>query len=372
MLKAASMTPPGTETSPAIRMGQEHNRKFIESLMKAVDDARVITEHISITDQAVTVEALATVEPDSGSATFLAAQTPSALPLFNKLPQGRLLYYDLAGDFSRLVAASAQMTVSAYPENEKLQAAVKELEAVQFQEFAGAFGLGDLEGGVVRGVSLSKVNSPEEYRGLVGRMVEAMGTIDNGTFQQDMSIKRDAETIEGTKVDLVKVGFNASKDAPGAASGQEIMEIMFGKEGMTQRIGVVDGIFVQAIGDASVMTTAIKAIRSEASESDAAAKAAATTREQLNTQANAVVLADLPRVLGGALQVAIESKKLPLPIDAEAIENINLPSSYAGVAVVAEKDAAHFRAHIPAEQVRGFVELVNVLQKAAPQRDRAN
>jgi hypothetical protein len=77
-------------------------------------------------------------------------------------------------------------------------------------------------------------------------------------------------------------------------------------------------------------------------------------------------------VLGGALQVAIESKKLPLPIDAEAIENINLPPSYAGVAVVAEKDAAQFRVHIPAEQVRGFVELVNVLQKAAPQRDRAN
>lgn len=372
MLKAASSTPPGAETSPAVRMGQESNRKVIESLMKAVDDARLIAKHVSITDQALTVEALATVEPGSESAKFFAAQAPSELSLLDELPQGRLLYYDLAGDFSRFVAASVKMTVSAYPMNEKLQTAVKELDAVQFQEIAGAFGLGDLKGGVVRGVSLSKVDRPDDYRGLVRRMVDAMGTIDNGAFQQEMSIKTDAETIEGLKVDLVKVGFKPSKDAPAAASNLEVMEIMFGKDGMTQRIGVVDGIFIQAIGDASVMATAIKAIRDSKPESDAAAKALTKTREQLEGEANAVVLTDLPRVLGGALQVAIESKRLPLPIDAEAIEKINLAPSYAGMAVVAEDDAARFRGLIPAEQVRGFIELVNVLQKAAPKPDRAN
>jgi hypothetical protein len=355
-----------------MKVGQESNRKLIEGLMNAVDDTRLIAKHISITDQALTVEALATIESGSESAKFLAAQSPSGLPLLEKLPRGRLLYYDLAGDFSRLVASSVRTTVAAYPMNEKLQMAVKELEAVQFQEIAGAFGLGDLEGGAVRGVSLSKVDRPEDYRGLVRRMVEAMGTIDNGTFQQEMSVKPDAETVEGVKVDLVTVSFKPGKDAPAAASGREVMEIMFGKDGMTQRIGVVDGIFVQAIGDASVMTTAIKAIGATEPESDAAAKALTKTREQLEGEANVVVLTDLPRVLGGALQVAIESKRLPLPIDAEAIEKINLAPSYAGMAVVAENDAARFRGLIPAEQVRGFIELVNVLQKAAPKPGRAN
>jgi len=372
MIKAAGSTPPGAEPSSSVKIGQEYNRKMIESLMKVVDDARVIAKHVSIADQALDVEALITVEPGSSSATFLADQAPSELPLLDKLPTGRLLYYGLAGDFSRLIAASAQMTASADPENEKLKSVLKELESVQFQELAGAFGLGDLEGGVVRGVSLTRVNSPDSYHDLVRRTVEAIGTVDEGTLRQEMSIERDAETIDDTKVDLVKVGFTPSSDAPGAAASQDVMEIMFGKQGMTQRIGVVDGTFVQAIGDASIMESAIKAIRDGAPESDAAAKAASKTREELEGQANVVVLTDLPRVLGGALQVAIESKRLPVPIDATAIENINLAPSYAGLAVVAEDDAARFRGHIPAEQVRGFVELVNVLQKAVPQRGRAN
>jgi hypothetical protein len=264
------------------------------------------------------------------------------------------------------------MMLASYPMNEKLQSLAKELENVRVEEFAGAFGLGDLQGGVVRGISLAKVESPEEYQSLVRRMVEALGSADTGQFQQEMSIKPDAETIEGTKVDLVKVKWMPDKGTPNAQATTDAMEIMFGKEGMTQRVGVIDGLFVQAIGDASVMSTAIKSIRRDGSESDAAAKAAAKTREELQGEANLVVLSDLPRVLGGALQVAIESKRLPLPIDVAAIENIDLAPSYAGVAVVTEEDALRFRGLIPAEQVRGFIELVNVLQKAAPQRGRAN
>jgi hypothetical protein len=372
MIKAAGSPPPGVQSTTAPQIGQEYNRKVIENLMKTVDDARVIAKHVSIADEELKVEALATFEPGSDSAKFVASQKPSQLPLLKKLPAGRLLYYDLAGDFSRLISASAKMTLASYPMNEKLQSLAKELENVRVQEFAGAFGLGDLQGGVVRGISLAKVESPEEYQSLVRRMVEALGSADTGHLQQEMSIKPDAETIEGTKVDLVKVKWMPDKEVPNAKATTDAMEIMFGKDGMTQRIGVVDGLFVQAIGDASVMSTAIKSIRRTTADDDAGAKAAAKTREELQGDANLVVLSDLPRVLSGALQVAIESKRLPLPIDVAAIENIDLSPSYAGVAVVTEEDAIRFRGLIPAEQVRGFIELVNVLQKAAPQRGRAN
>ncbi|HEX6983755.1 MAG TPA: hypothetical protein VF170_00190, partial [Planctomycetaceae bacterium] len=95
-------------------------------------------------------------------------------------------------------------------------------------------------------------------------------------------------------------------------------------------------------------------------------------RAALGGKANLLALVDLPRLLGGGLQLAVESKQLPLPIDPQAIENLNLPPSYTGVTAAAGKDELRFRGVMPAEQVRGLVELFRVLQQVAPQRNRAN
>ncbi|MBA3315483.1 MAG: hypothetical protein M3552_20270 [Planctomycetota bacterium] len=372
IVKAATQVPPGSEATPAMKMGQEYNRKMIEELMKVVEDSKAIAENVSISGDALRFDAIAVVEAESGSAKFLAKQSPSELPLLQKLPGGRLAYYDMAGDFSRLMTMSAQMTLAAYPMNEKLQALVKDLANVKFRELAGAFELGDLESGVIRGVSLIDVESPEDYRKLARQMVEAMATSETAGIKQEMSITPDAETIEGVKVDLMRavVAPAPGNEAAGAAKG--VMEIMFGKEGMTQRFAVVDGLFVQGIGEPGVMANAIKSVRGNGQSDAAALKAAATTRERLDDKANVLVLFDLPRLMGGAIQLAVESKRVPLPIDPEAIENLNLAPSYAGLTIAAEQDAARFRTLIPAEQVRGVVELVNVLQKAAPKRDPAN
>ena len=95
-------------------------------------------------------------------------------------------------------------------------------------------------------------------------------------------------------------------------------------------------------------------------------------RTSLAESANVLLVYDLPRLIGGAVQLAIASRQLPLPIDPQAIENLNLPPGYTGIAVTAGKDEVRLRGIMPAEQVRGLVELFGVLQQAAPRRNRAN
>jgi hypothetical protein len=148
-------------------------------------------------------------------------------------------------------------------------------------------------------------------------------------------------------------------------------EILFGKDGMTQRMALVDGLFVQAVGGPDVMAAGIKAARGQATGDETAQKAADATRAGLGGKANLLVLLDLPRALGGGLQLAIENKQLPLPIDPQAIANLNLAPSYIGVTAAAGKEELRFRGVIPAGQVRGTVELFNVLQRATPGRGRA-
>jgi hypothetical protein len=372
LIKAATQAPPGVETSPTIKMGQEYNRRMIEEVMKVIDDSTAIVKSLSISDDALRVEALAVVNADSEAGRFLAKQSPTNLPLLQKLPGGRLAYYDLAGDFSRLVSLSSQMTLASYPMNEKLQSLSKELSNVKFREFAGAAELGDLQDGVIHGISLVDVASPEDYRKLVRRIVEAIGTTETGGIKQEMTVKPDAETIEGVKTDVVHVNVAATASNESAQSAEDMMQILFGKDGMTQRLAVVDGLFVQGLGEQGVMASGIKAVRAGQKGEDAASRAVAAARKGLDRQANLLVLVDLPRLLGGGLQLAVQSKKLPLPIDPQAIDNMNLAPSYAGMTVKAEQDAARFQVFIPVAQVKGIVDVLNVVQKAAPPRDRAN
>lgn len=364
--KAAEL-PAGTD--PATRAGMEYNRKALEALLKAVDDMTSIAASAAIGEKALTEEVLIAVAPGSGSAEFLAKQTPSDFPLMAKLPRSRVAYYAMAGDLSEVIAASTQLAAGMYPQNEELKKRMEELKNFKFDEIVGLLELGDLENGVYRGVTLTKTDSPEKYLAFARAMVKAMGHAEGPGFQQDVTLQPEAETTDGVKVDLLKIVMTPDPNADPTGTSQKFLEVIFGKEGMTQRMAVAEALFVQAVGPQEVMSEALAAVKGDAASDEPAAKAADTAKAGLGN-ANVLVLLDVPRLLGGGLRLAIASGQVPLPIDPKAVEAVKLVPSYTGASLTAGPNELRIRGVIPAEQVRGTVDLLGVLQQA-PRRNRS-
>lgn len=355
--------------NPAMRAGADVHRKAIEALLKAVEDMTAVAVHVAVGEKAVTAEAVVLVTPGSRSAEFLANQAPSEFPLLGKLPRGRVMYYAMAGDLSELVSASTRMTSGLYPQNEELKKRLEELKNFTFSEVAGLFELGDLKDGVYRGVTVAKVDEPEKYLALAREMIKAMGHVESPGLQQDVTLQPEAETVDGVKVDLMKVVMTPDPNADPTGAGRKFVEVFFGKEGMTQRMAVADGLFVQAVGSQEVMAEALAAVRGGGIGDEATAEAAEAARAALG-KANVLVLLDVPRLLSGGVRLAIESGQVPLPLDRQAVETVRLVPSFTGATVTAGPNELRFRATLPAEQVRGTVDLLRVLQQA-PGRNRA-
>ena len=349
------------------------NRKLLETLLATIDDMTGVAKSVTIGEAALEVEAVVAVESDSKTAGFLAKQKPVDFPLLAKLPQGRLAYYALAGDFSDFVTASISASAAMSPENDELRQQFEELGKLRFEEAAGSIALGPIDGGVYRGVSLIRVDKPDQYLELARRMTKSLNAARRPEIQQEISIEPQAETISGVKVDVLKIQARPSPEQDPNGSIQKFLDVLFGKEGVTQRLAVVEGLFVQAVGDeASVMESAVAAARGQTPADEPAQKAADATRARIGESANLLALVDLPRLLGGAVQIAIDSGELPLPVDQTAIDSLNLAPSYTGLTVVAGQNEVRVRGVMPAEQVQGIVRLFDVLQKAAPKRRPAN
>lgn len=356
--------------NPTAKASLEYNRQIFETLLKTIDDMTGVAASLSITERSLDDEIVVAVSAGSPSATFLAKQTPSDFPLLAKLPRGRVSYYAIAGDLSDMIAASTRMTSGIYPQNEDLQKRIQEVATFKFSEVAGLFELGDLESGVYRGVAVAKVDSPDKYLVLAREMIKAMGHVETPGLQQDVTLQPEAETVDGVKVDVVKIVMTPDPNADPSGMTRRILEVAFGKDGMTQRMAVVDGLFVQAVGGTDVMETAVKAVKGQAEGDEAAAKAVETARSDLG-KANLLAIVDLPRLLAEGFKLAVRSNQIPIPIDANAIDNLSFPPSYTGATVSAAPNEARVRISVPAEQVRGIVDLLFRLQQAGAGRSRA-
>lgn len=356
------------EIGPPRKAIRDESRKLVGGLLTIVEDTIAVAGHIAIADDALRGQAIAVMKPDTESARFLAKQTPSDFPLLSKLPAARPAYFAFSGDFGELIAASTRTSLKTYGESEQLRKSFEDLQKFQFSEIVGLFEFGDAESGAYRSISLMRIDRPNEFLDVVRELIQAMGEVEAEGLQQDITLRPEAETVEGVKVDVIKVTTSDPNDEQ-AAAAQQFQKILFGEDGITEQIAVVDGLFLQTTGK-GMMATAIKSVRGE-NPDDAANTAMKATRSAFDGQANVLASFDLPRLLGGGLQLAVEAEALPLPIDPKEIENVNLSPSYTGISVVAASNEVRLRGHMPASQVGGLVELLMVLQKAAPQRNHA-
>jgi hypothetical protein len=184
---------------------------------------------------------------------------------------------------------------------------------------------------------------------------------------------KDAETIEGVSVDLLRYDLSQlmAPAAGGPRAGQEaqrmkdILAAVYGPEGLTFRLAVLDGRAIVAMGGKEVMARAIRNVRGQ--EGDLAKHpAVAAALQRLPKDARFAGLVSCPACVYLYGRMGMEAFHAVLPPDArEALADVPLPAlerpavgDLATVALRVDGNVVSLAMHVPASEVERSVPVV--------------
>lgn len=226
-----------------------------------------------------------------------------------------------------------------------------------------AFGLGDIDDGAVRSVSITEVDKPAKMRELSQKLIKAMSSVETQGVKQTFDVKMDAEKFGKNSADIVKVKTEIEADNPMMAGLVErINTAMFGSDGMTTRIVYLKDRVVQTMGGGKQsMTDALAAL--EKSPGDASKSPMQQTRAKLGAKANLLFLFDLSNTVSKILVMAVESQSVPIPIDPDTVKDLQSKPSYLGFSVGTEAQGLRVKTVVPLEQMQGIAKIVKFVQE---------
>lgn len=91
-------------------------------------------------------------------------------------------------------------------------------------------------------------------------------------------------------------------------------------------------------------------------------------RARQHEKANLVVLVDLPNSVYKFAKLIIGTGALPIPIQSEQIEGLELPASYSGFSLAVEDNRLSTTTNVSVETFQGFVRMAMFIQQMRQQQ----
>lgn len=353
-ISGAIPDPQRAQLLPALDM----YRVLGKSAVQGVRDSNNLTLTASFSKDAIRFEDRLQVVEGTKTAKFLAAQPTSELPLMSRLPAGKPVYFGVKADMAGMVDWSMNLTkgmLTNASEEQKTQfdAAVKEMRGLKWDEMAGYFNLDATSAGAFRAGSVAEITPANRLREISRNLMKSMGEIQSIGFKQTTKLEQSIDKIGGVEVDRITMQqeFDESLDPQGIQ--KKVRNILFGEDGMQQLVMYQPTRTLQTFGGGKSELEKLAAVFGATAATD---EARATARKRFVDQANAVVLADVPQLIVSGLKIA--AKELPLPVNAAALDGLQLSPSFIGGAVACEPTAARVQVVIPVEQAQGIAKIV--------------
>ena len=343
--------------------------KVFEIVAQGLDDAQSCTISLGISKDGLIFEDLVRVKAGSPTDKMLVKSAPGALPGLSTLPAGYLLYFGLTwdmSDFAKLNQWLIGFSNSAVkPEAAKeLKAALDEVAKLKIGSLVTAFGLGDVDEGAVRSVSVTEVDNPAKMRDLSQKVMKAMQGAETPGIKQTFDVKKDAEKYGKNSADVITVKTEAT-DADNplmAAQMARLMALMFGPDGMTTRAVYLKDKVVQTLGGGKpAMTDALAA--ADQKPADSAKSQVHQSRAKLGAKSNVVVLLDLANLIAKIVDVVVQGQLLPIPLDGDQVKGLQSKPSYFGLSAGTEPQGLRVKTHIPVEQMQGIAKIVEFVMQ---------
>lgn len=347
------------ENQPGAEGTQEIAKKFVGGFFDVVGDIEGLVATVVVEKQGVTIEEFVVAKDDSGAAKFLAKSTPDTLAMLSSLPAGQIGYMGGKFDVQTLMEWSGSLIESMEGADEQKESAKKMIEAmkgIKFGTFVAGMKLGDLETGLLRVASLGQVSPVDKFKALMKQQAEDPSMLQSVEgLEMKVEYTEKAETIAGTPVDLYKMTVEQKDDAPPQAEIQKrMLDAMYGPGGMVGRYAFLKDQLVYVIGgESSDMEAALTSAKTPAKPS----AGFAATRAKLGEKANLLFMVDLPKLVATGAQIGSTAGLVPVQIDNDLIEGLELKESYTGFAAGADGATARAVTYIPVDQVKGFVKM---------------
>jgi hypothetical protein len=339
-------------------------------LTQGLNDTQSCTIAATVSKEGLYFEDLVRVKSGTPTDKLLAKSAPGPLAALSVLPGGSLLYFGLDWDMADFTRISQWlMGVGAIkPEAAKdFESTLKEIEKLKLESVVTAFGLGDLEGGAVRSVTVTEVDNPAKMREISQKLMKAMGTVENQGVKQTFTVKPDAEKYGKNSADLVtvKTEFDDAQN-PLANLMERVQTGMFGPDGMITRAVYLKDRVVQTLGGGKQAMTDVLAALDKKS-GDSSKSPVQQTRGKLGAKSNLLILFDVSNTVAKVLSIVVESQVLPpvFPIDADAVKELQSKASYLGISAATEGQGLRVKTHVPVEQMQGIARIVQFFQKVA-------
>ncbi len=339
-------------------------------LAEGLDDTQSCTIAAVISKEGLAFEDLVKVKSGSSTDKLLAKSAPGSLSTLSSLPAGYLAYLGFTWDMSDIAKLNQWLMgiggSALKPETAKeLQGAMAEAAKLKIKSMVTAFGLGDVDDGAVRSVSITEVDNPAKLRELTQKVIKTMQGVETQGLKQTYDIKKDAEKYGKNSADVTTVKTEmVDQENPFMAQIMErMMTMMFGPDGMTTRSVYLKDKMIQTLGGGKQsMTDSLAALDQKTSESSKLPFQ--KTRAQMGAKTNLVVMFDLTNLIAKIVDLVVQSQAVPIPLDAEQVKNLQQKPSFFGISAATEAQGLRVKTLIPVEQMQGIAKIVNFVQQA--------
>ena len=340
-------------------------KAMLVKVFQGVEDSQSFTLAVNISESGVNIEELLRVKSGSGFDKLLQKSPPSSLDLLGSLPAGCQIYMGTAFDMAGLLEMTSNFTNLIQGDDatkKALAESIAELKKLKYGPVVGAFKITPAKSGVISSTQISQITPTEKLKDISRKMAAKTGTVEQNGFKQITKLEADKETYGSQKADVVTMKFEPGDDADPATTGmiENLMNLAFGEEGLTQRMVYMPEVVVQTMGGGkTLMQQTLDAIQKKGSGTSALANA----RSQAGKSSNLLLLIDLPNLAISAGKALGQSGTLEsFGIPEELFSDTTSPESYIGFSAATEPQGLRVTTVVPIEQVQGIVKLIGEVQ----------
>jgi hypothetical protein len=339
-------------------------RDLGKSLLQAVHDSESYALSIEVTDDALQIDQLLTVGKDTATAAFFATQPVSDMSSLKTVPEGLMGYMGIHGNPASLLKWSTTVVEKVIRNDEQKALTLKALESLKEAKFGTLAAGGDLhpeEETAMRTFSITEIAPAHQIREMMKSMANGV-TYEVAGIEQKMTYEPDAEKIGDLSVDIYRFKQTIPDGLDPTGMQKKINEKLYGPDGIVQRLLLKEDVMLQTMGGG---LDAMKQLVESTGWQD---ETLLSARARQHDKANVLVLMDLPNSFYKFAKLIIGTGALPIPIQSEQIEGLELPVSYSGFSLAMEENRLSTTTNISIESFQGFVRMAMFVQQMRQQQ----
>jgi hypothetical protein len=354
------------QTSPSmdIEYVLDLYRDLGRTLLQAVNDSESYALSIEVTDDSVKIDQLLTVGEETATATFFATQPVSEMSSLKSVPEGLMGYMGIHGNPDSLLTWSKSVVEKVIKNEEQKTLTLNALESLKEAKFGTLAAGGDLlpeEETAMRYFSVSEIAPAQKIRDMMKSMGNGV-TYEVAGIEQQLTYEPDAEKIGDQSVDIYRFKQTIPDGLDPTGMQKKINEKLYGPDGMEQRLLLKEEVMLQTMGGG------LDAMKQLVESADWKDETLLSARARQHEKANVIVLVDLPNSIYKFAKLIIGTGALPIPIQSEQIQGLDLPVSYSGFSLAMEENRLSTSTNISVESFQGFVQMAMFVQQMQQQQ----